>query len=300
MNYQKISPYVNVGIMALGLVALAVWGETRSKTVPSVTSLPQALQTVAEAVLPQQGFTSAIALQDSGVRLAQHNVLDHRKLEQLYGTADNIPPEIHEALQAPQSVPMHLTADNSRQYLTLLWGVGLANTMTTNDLSPVNGENRYRLAATGGWTLGAAENGGEYFNEFPIVPLTAEQTERVTRLAKQMYRPCCNNHTFFQDCNHGSALLGLLQLGAAQGLSDEELYAEALAFNSFWFPQQYTEMAVLFSAVQGIPWSKVDPTVALSAEYSSSQGWQTNVHSVLAERELLPQAKEQSGCSVEK
>ncbi len=37
--------------------------------------------------------------------------------------------------------------------------------------------------------------------------------------------------------NHGSALRGLLQLGASQGLSEEELYREALAFNSFWFPQ---------------------------------------------------------------
>ena len=40
----------------------------------------------------------------------------------------------------------------------------------------------------------------------------------VISIAKNAYRSCCDNSTFFQDCNHGWALLGLLQLGAGQGL----------------------------------------------------------------------------------
>jgi hypothetical protein len=99
--------------------------------------------------------------------------------------------------------------------------------MSTNKTSPVNGVSLFNLPSTGGWTLGKEENGGAYFNEFRIVELTPEQEALVTRIAKNTYRPCCNNSTFFQDCNHGSALLGLLELGASQGLTADELYQEA-------------------------------------------------------------------------
>src|SRR3546814_19376416 len=91
----------------------------------------------------------------------------------------------------------------------------------------MNGDSLYNFASTGGWTLGKEQNGGAYFNKFRIVELTPEQVALVTQVAKSTYRPCCNNSTFFQDCNHGSALLGLLHLGASQGLTENELYQAA-------------------------------------------------------------------------
>jgi hypothetical protein len=94
-----------------------------------------------------------------------------------------------------------------------------------------------------------SDEGGDYYNQFEILALTPEQDELVKRVAKNIYRPCCGNSTACRDCNHGAAMLGLLQLGAAQGLSEEELYDEALAFNSFWFPDNYQKMALGVSAV---------------------------------------------------
>lgn len=288
MNYLSILRYSAVALVVGAFLMLGMW--SGGKTVPQSSPTPGAL-------LPA-GHTSRITLRDAGLKLAQKGVMDQEKVAALYGGAEQIPVEIQEVLSSHQSSPMHVTHDNAGHYLNVLWAVGLANQMAANEASPVNGDNRYRLASTGGWTLGKAENGGEYFNQYPIVFLTPEQEELVVRLAKQMYRPCCNNHTFFQDCNHGSALLGLLQLGVTQGLSEAELYREALAFNALWFPQQYAELAVYFSEIEGILWPEVDPKIALSAPYSSSQGWQQNVHAVLQERSLLPQVQSSSGCGV--
>ena len=47
------------------------------------------------------------------------------------------------------------------------------------------------------------------------------------RAAPFVYRPCCDNATHFPDCNHGMAMLGLLELMAAQGASEEEMFAAA-------------------------------------------------------------------------
>lgn len=135
----------------------------------------------------------------------------------------------------------------------------------TNARSPLNGPSLLTFASTAGWNLGEAVNGGEYFNKLPIVELTPEQEALATRLAKSTYRPCCDNSTFFQDCNHGSALLGLLELGAAQGLSEDELFSEALAFNSFWFPDNYLRTALYFKVVKGKDWAEVDPRLVMSA-----------------------------------
>jgi hypothetical protein len=47
-------------------------------------------------------------------------------------------------------------------------------------------------------------------------------------------------------CNHGSTLLGALELAASQGYNEYELYKLALQLNSFWFPQNYIETAIYF------------------------------------------------------
>ncbi|MGE0653494.1 MAG: hypothetical protein AB7P12_17390, partial [Alphaproteobacteria bacterium] len=103
------------------------------------------------------------------------------------------------------------------------------------------------------------------------------------------YRPCCDNSTFFQDCNHGSALLGLLELGASQGLSKDELYLEALAFNSFWFTDYYTQTALYFELYENTKWRDVDPKRALGWDYSTSSGWRANVAAPLSSiPDLIP------------
>lgn len=187
-------------------------------------------------VTPAKGFQSRIALKDSVLKLVENGVIDRGKFFDLYGMSGPHPEEFATILSEPSDREILLTADNATYYVNLLWPIGLATRMEANAESPVNGDSLYRFASTGGWTLGREPNGGAYFNKLPIVTLTKTEEARVVGIAKATYRPCCNNSTFFQDCNHGSALLGVLELGASQGLSDDELYREALAFNSLWFP----------------------------------------------------------------
>jgi hypothetical protein len=252
---------------------------------------------VTAKVLPEKGFQSKIRLGDSVVKLVENGVIDRTKFEAIYKERGGLPPELKDVLDKTSDTPILLTRTNSNYYVNLLWPVGLSNYMGSNKRSPVNGKSLFNFASTGGWNLGKEENGGAYFNKFKIVELTPEQESLVMKIAENTYRPCCNNSTFFQDCNHGSALLGLLQLGAAQGLTEGELYREALAFNSFWFPQNYIETALYFKAVKNTDWENVDPKVIMDKVYSSASGAGLVAQKV-SELGLVPQQKGGAGCGV--
>lgn len=254
------------------------------------------LDEAAAKVLPARGFQSKIMLGDSVVRLAALGVVDPQKFDALYRDRGGLPEELREAFSKPSASPIRLTRENASLHVNLLWPLGLANYMAGNAESPVNGGSLFNFASTGGWTLGKEENGGAYFNKFRIVELTPEQEALVMRIARSTFRPCCNNSTFFQDCNHGSALLGLLQLGASQGLTEEELYREALAFNSFWFPHQYTRTALYFRVARNTGWESVDPKLVLGEAFSSAGGWSQNVDEELKRLGLVPQEPEGADC----
>ncbi len=130
--------------------------------------------------------------------------------------------------------------------------------------------------------------------------LTEEQDRRVEGMAESIYRPCCNNSTLFQDCNHGSAMLGLLELGASQGLGEQELYAVALTANAYWFPTNYSKVALYYEAVEKRPIAEVPPQEVLSQRMSSSSGYRENVVGRLEEAKLMPQTggRGSGGCSV--
>jgi hypothetical protein len=251
---------------------------------------------VTAKVLPEQGFRSKIVLGDSVVNLVQNGVIDREKFLAIYKDRGGLPSELKDVLDNSSSKQILLTRQNANYYVNLLWPLGLANYMSSNKESPINGESLFNFASTGGWNLGKEENGGAYFNKFTIVELTPEQEALVTKIAQNTYRPCCNNSTFYQDCNHGSALLGLVQLGAAQGLSEDELYRESLAFNSFWFPHNYIQTALYFKAVKNTDWDKVDPRVAMGQDYSSAGGWYANVDAEVKKLGLVPQQKDGASC----
>lgn len=244
---------------------------------------------VTAKVIPEKGFQSKIVLGDSIVKLVQNGVIDAPRFADIYKDRGGFPPELKDVLTAPSNRPILLTRTNANFYVNLLWPVGLANHMDSNKSSPVNGKSLFNFASTGGWNLGKEKNGGAYFNKLGIISLTPEREALVTKIAQNSYRPCCNNSTFFQDCNHGSALLGLLQLGAAQGLSESDLWREALAFNSFWFPQQYIYNGLYFKVVKGVDWDKVDPKVVTGKDFSSGSG-SGNIQAEVAKiPNLMPQ-----------
>jgi len=95
-------------------------------------------------------------------------------------------------------------------------------------------------------------------------------------------------------------MLGLLQLGASQGRSEEELYAAALTANLYWFPGQYSKIALYFQEVEGKSINDVSARDVLSRKFSAASGFKGNIVRKLAERDLLPGSSNRGsqGCSV--
>lgn len=253
---------------------------------------------ILEQVTPKSGYRTKIVFSDVVVKMVQAGVIDRQKVEELYKGRGEVPKEMEELLTKPSNTPIHVTADNSWWLVNLLWPLGLSNKMSVNERGPLAGENVGNFASTGGWNLGKEEKGGVYYNSLELIKLTPGQEKRVRALADSVYRPCCNNSTFFQDCNHGSAALGIIELGVAQGLSDEEIYKTVLYFNAYWFPQNYAETALYFQKVENQEWKRVDPKVILSKDYSSISGWLANVDTPLKKMpDVLPALQNAGSCS---
>jgi hypothetical protein len=158
----------------------------------------------------------------------------------------------------------------------MLWAFGLANKNDILEQGEMTDEkyggDASKFASTGGWTLAKGDVMNHY-SKHRYLTLSNEQQALVDKVSSGIYRPCCGNSTHFPDCNHGMAMLGLLELMAANGVSEQEMYNVALKVNSYWFPQTYIELATYFKE-QGQEWDEVDSKLALSSEYSSGQGYQ--------------------------
>ncbi len=165
------------------------------------------------------------------------------------------------------------------------------------------------FASTAGWTL-ARGNAMDHYGKHSFVDLTPEGQATVERVSKNIFRPCCDNSTYFPDCNHGMAMLGLLELMASQGVSEEEMYRAALKVNAYWFPDTYLTIAQYLNA-KGIDWQEANPKEILGAGFSSISGYRRILESVDAFGEpqgsscgveAAPnpqnQKKNQSGCGV--
>lgn len=174
---------------------------------------------------------------------------------------------------------------NARTDLNLLWAFGLANENPILTEGPMM-DPRYGgaggFASTGGWTL-AKGSAMDHYAMHRFVTLTEDQQELVERVSKNIYRPCCGNSVYFPDCNHGMAMLGLLELMAAEDASEEEMYRTALAANMEWFPDTYDAIRRYFEA-RRISWNEVSPKTVLGADFSSAEGYAR----VLAEVEPIP------------
>ena len=123
--------------------------------------------------------------------------------------------------------------------------------------------------------------------------LTDDQQKLVERVSQNIYRPCCDNATNFPDCNHGMAMLGLLELLAANGASEQTMYKAALRINQFWFPDQYATIAKYLQS-KGKSIESADPREILGRNYSSASGFRK----IAA---LVPQTESRSsgGCGVD-
>jgi hypothetical protein len=230
-------------------------------------------ETLVEQVIPAAGRTVDVTWGDMGQRLVESGAVDLAKFEELYG---GLTPEQQEILQGDSLQEITFTSDNIQFWTNVLWAFGLTQRSQVLSEGPMM-ENSEEIplgnyASTGGWDLGSMD-AVDLYNSTDLITLTPEQDERVYLVAENIFRPCCGNPTVFPDCNHGMAVLGLLELMAAQGADDEAMYQAALAFNSYAFPSTYITLAAYFAG-QDTDWADVSPVIALGPNYSSGQGFQ--------------------------
>lgn len=225
-------------------------------------------------VLPEKGVTLPVIWGDLGVRMVEAGVIDQKALEELYKQRGGLDAEEKNLLLGSSNGKLRMDTQNAEYLLNLLWAFGLGNKNSVLEKGPMMEQGRGyagRFASTGGWTL-AKGDAMDHYGMHAFVVLTQEQEAMVERVAKNVYRPCCGNSTYFPDCNHGMAMLGLLELMASQNVSEDDMYAYALKVNSFWFPDTYLAIAEYF-ARRGVQWEDVNANVALGADYSSGQGY---------------------------
>lgn len=197
-------------------------------------------------------------------------------------------PEQQRILQEGSDQPIVIDHDNADFLLNLLWAVGLTNNnpiLRTGTLVAQSEGKIDRFAATGGWTL-AVKPLHMFYSGSNLAVLDAEQQARLEEAAGAIYRPCCDNPTSFPDCNHGMAMLGLLELMAAQGASVDELLEAAKMVNSFWFPSQAQELALYHRAQSTGDYGSINARQAVGVEQFSSSGF-SQVHNWLAANGML-------------
>lgn len=254
-------------------------GQTASPIPPAVpTAAASATPTDADltaSVLPTAGIVIPVTWGDTGKRLADSGALDVEKFRELTTQRGGMPADVDAILNGTAREPVRMTEENASAFLNFLWALGLANEnriLTEGPMSDPQYGGAGGFASTGGWPL-AKGDAMAHYAKHRLIPLTPDQQTLVERVSKGIYRPCCGNSVYFPDCNHGMAMLGLLEIMAAQGVSEKEMYRVALQANAYWFPPTYLTLAKYY-ATQGTTWDRVDPKVVLGAEYSSSSGFQ--------------------------
>lgn len=255
----------------------------------------QSISALEKTVLPSEGVELPITWGDLGRRMVADGVIDEAKFRSLFPEGFDSMEEKMLTGEVQERIVM--TQENSRFILNILWAFGLANKneiLTDAEMTdPQYGGDASKFASTGGWTL-ANGDAMDHYSRHPYVTLTQKEQDVVDRVSAGIFRPCCGNSTHFPDCNHGMAMLGLLELMAGGAVSEEEMYKVALQVNSYWFPQTYLDLATYFEE-QGTKWTQVDPKLVLGASYSSGQGYAQTRKQI---KSLPSPASGGGGCSV--
>lgn len=251
---------------------------------------------------PKEGFEINATYGNLGPTMISSGVIDYEKFKVAYAkSGQSLPLELDEILSKGSKQKIRITSENSYFLLNFFWAVGLnnkSNILTAGDMVKYGGEKELgNFASTGGWSL-ARGNAMNYYSATKLIPLTREQESLVKKVSENIYRPCCNNPTSFPDCNHGMALLGVLELLSASGASEDQMFNAAKYFNAFWFPGNYYELGMYFKNKEGIAFKNLDAKILLSKDYSSATGIQ-NVKRWLIDNGYVNESpKNGGGCGV--
>ncbi len=227
-----------------------------------------------ENFFPKGGSILPVKWGDLGQKLVEKGVIDKEQFENLYEQRGGLSDYEKNLLEGSSNDKVKITKENAGFILNLFWAFGLANKNPILTDGPMQDEEyggAGGFASTGGWIL-AKGNIMDHYSKYDLVTLTEAQQALVEKVSKNIYRPCCDNSTYFPDCNHGMAMLGFLELIASQGADEDEMYEAALTLNSYWFPNNYLTIAEYFKTVDK-SWDDIDPKEILSINYSSSSGF---------------------------
>jgi hypothetical protein len=285
------------------LSSYMVWGykpqANVAGVVQSVASLPGArsdngnkmdMAALTEQVNPAQGYKLPVRYGDLGPRLIESGVINYDALATMYENAGNpLMPAQTQMLKKGSDEPILITTENAPFLLNFFWALGLVNKnpiLTEGAMTKYGNGHIENFASTGGWTLGSKPV-TELYASANLISLTPEQQARVEEVATAVYRPCCDNSTIFPDCNHGMAMLGLLELMASQNSSADEMLTTAKYVNAYWFPQQALDTAVYLKANQNVDFAQADPKVVTGKDFFSASG-SGNIYASLQTSGLLP------------
>ena len=272
------------------------WGRDETGAATQAKELTQIYQ----QVNPEDGYTLPATYGTLGPQLVEAGIVNYDTFEYVMtASGDPLSDQQLELLTKGSDEKIVITGENAHFLLNFFWAVGLANRnpiLTEGPMVQNSGGQIERFASTGGWTL-ATKPITELYASLDLIPLTAEQQQRVEEVAAAVYRPCCNNPTLFPDCNHGMAMLGLLELMASQGASTDQMFEAAKYINAFWFPQQNLETALYLKANQNVNFEDANARLVTGAEFSSGSGF-ASTHQQLQTSGLLPQAPQQGGSCV--
>lgn len=259
-SFKKLG-YTNVRHLAGGIEA---WKKSGGKILD--------LSKLESEVLPEKGAELPVSWGDLGPQLTLLGVIDQEKFAAVVKLTD----EQKEILTKGSDKKIKIDKGNVQFVVNVLWAAGLAQKSIVYDEGPMGKEYKKdvaNFASTGGWTL-AKGDAMQYYNRYDLIPLTADQQQKVAEIAKNVYRPCCGNSTYFPDCNHGMAALAMIELMVAKGVDEATIYKNILAFNAFWFPDTYLTTATFFARQGGnvTAWKDVNPKEIMGVKYSSGQG----------------------------
>ena len=272
MNERLETKNSNLGVRQLATALPAVIIIFGVLFVGAIASVPAT--SLSEEVLPSSGVVLPVSWGDLGKKLVEVGVIDAPSFRALYEGRGTFTEEYEELLSGTSSGKLTITKENAGYLLNLLWALGLANKnpiLETGEMADPRYGGAGNFASTGGWTI-SKENAMEHYSHHALLTLSSKEQALIDRMSRGIYRSCCGNSTHFPDCNHGMAMLGLLELMASQGVSEKDMWNAALAVNSFWFPDTYFTIAT-YMKDKGILWKDVNPQEVLGAEYSSAQGY---------------------------
>src|SRR3989338_8289245 len=285
MEKEKNNPYaIPFAIVIAGAMLSGSWlyisqnqpnkiSEEKNQKIATARNV--SVSALEEVVLPSAGVILPVSWGDLGAKLVSVGAIDGTRFQALYDERGQFTKEYESLLTGDNADKLKITKDNAGYLLNLFWALGLASRNPVLDSGEMMNKaygGAGNFASTGGLTM-AQGNPMDHYSRHKFFNLTPEQQALVEKVSKGIYRPCCNNSTHFPDCNHGMAMLGLLELMASQGVSEEEMYKAALAVNSYWFPETYLTIAKYLKS-QGKDWSAASPKEILGYNYSSGPGYQ--------------------------